>query len=73
MTLPEIQSAVQSGHRVFWGNERYEVFHDAATGDWRIKCDNGHIIGLTWQDGVTLNGRPEQFYKVEAGHVPPRQ
>jgi len=23
---------------------------------------NYHTIGLTWKDGVTLNGRPSEFY-----------
>jgi predicted HNH restriction endonuclease len=65
MSLEEIKAAVCSGRRVFWVNENYEVVFDAI-GQWFIKCHiNGHYIGLTWDDEVTLNGKPEEFYCAE--------
>jgi hypothetical protein len=33
---------------------------------WLIKCElNDHCIGLTWRDGVTMNGKPEDFFIPE--------
>jgi hypothetical protein len=65
MSLEEIKAAVCGGRRVFWVNENYEVVCDAI-GQWLIVCRfNGHCIGLTWADGVTVNGKPEEFYCAE--------
>lgn len=62
MTLDEIKAAVESGQTVHWANENYRVIHDD-TGQWLIMCDsNKSCIGLTWRDGATMNGEPEQFY-----------
>ena len=62
LTLDEIRNAVESGHTVHWSHEGYVVLKDSI-GQWLIKClSNGSCIGLTWQDGVTVNGTPEQFY-----------
>lgn len=61
MKLQEIKNAVLSGKRVFWANKAYEVKfkHD----QWYIFCSlNEHIIGLTWQDGTTLNGKEKDFF-----------
>ena len=45
-----------------WSNDRYTIKH-GADGDLVIHCaTNYHQIGLTWRDGVTLNGREEDFY-----------
>jgi len=61
MDADEIKRAVLRGGRVFWKNQSYEVVVDHL-GQWFIKCHiNDHHIGLTWQDGVTLNGKPEDF------------
>jgi hypothetical protein len=65
MTLSEIKAAVGSGKKVYWSNPLYVVEHDTSCGcdQWLIHCSATDIyIGLTWRDGVTLNGRPEQFY-----------
>lgn len=66
MTLDEIKAAVLAGKRVFWSNLNYEVLrHVFKNGEenWCIVClGNGHTIGLTWLDGVTLNGKPEDFF-----------
>ena len=65
MTLEEIKSAVESGQKVFWKNTGYEVIKDRI-GQWFIKCNfNNHLIGLTHADKVTMNGKPEDFWKDE--------
>ena len=60
MTLEQIRTAQKLGLTVHWMNERYTV-HDN-----HIVCDFGEAransIGLTWSDGHTLNGQPEDFY-----------
>ena len=56
MTLQEIKNALSEGKRVFWKSTSYEVIKD------NIVHTGGHIIGLTWTDGVTLNGKEEDFF-----------
>lgn len=63
MTLEQIKAAVLAGKTVHWSSEAYEVRHSAQSGKWIIVClINNDVIGLTWLDGVTMNGKPEQFY-----------
>jgi hypothetical protein len=65
MTLQEIQSAVRAGKRVHWASEAYDVICDRI-GQWHIRCNhNRSCIGLTWQDGVTVNGAPDQFFVAD--------
>jgi len=62
MNLAEIKMSVQAGNTVHWANDAYKVIKDDV-GQWLIQCDlNNNYIGLTWRDGVTMNGREEQFY-----------
>lgn len=62
MTLQDIKRAVESGETVHWASVAYRVVLDAV-GQWIIVCShNDHAVGLTWRDGVTLNGEPEQFF-----------
>lgn len=62
MQLQEIKAAVESGKRVFQHSPMYEVIKDSI-GQWLIVCkSNSYCIGLTWQDGKTMNGKPEEFY-----------
>ena len=62
MTLEEIKAAVLAGKTVHWANRGYVVTCDKL-GQWFIKCtSNNHHIGLTWTDGVTMNGKPEEFF-----------
>lgn len=62
MTLPEIKAAVERGERVYWSSIAYKVVKDCL-GQWLIVCSyNGYTIGLTWQDGITMNGQPEEFF-----------
>lgn len=67
MTLQEIKTAVDAGQTVHWANSRYQVIKDSL-GQYLIGCDIGHpretYWGLTHQDGVTLNGTPEQFFNA---------
>ena len=61
MTLAEIKEAVDSGKKVHWASDIYVVEYDH--GDYWIRCiQNDSYIGLTWMDGVTMNGEEEQFY-----------
>jgi hypothetical protein len=62
MNLDEIKAAVLAGETVHWASEAYRVIRDSV-GQWLIVCDmNGDCTGLTWRDGVTVNGKPEQFF-----------
>lgn len=62
MSLTEIKAAIEAGKTVHWANEGYIVIKDKI-GQLLIKCSsNGSCIGLTHRDGVTLNGKPEEFF-----------
>lgn len=61
MTLQQITDAVLQGNTVHWKSPSYEVIKDSK-GQWFIACSNGHSIGLTWADEVTLNGNEQDFY-----------
>lgn len=62
MTLAEIKQAIAEGKKVHWSNEIYQVIKDS-NGQYLIECiSNKNCTGLTWNDGVTLNGKPEDFY-----------
>lgn len=62
MTLDEIKSAVRAGYRVCHHNPGYVVLCDSI-GQWLIKyAPNGYCIGLTHSDGLTMNGKPEEFF-----------
>ena len=62
MNLQEIKKAIQEGLTVCWSNEGYEV-QKSKFGEYNIVwlADN-NCIGLTWLDGITLNGQEEEFY-----------
>lgn len=67
MNLQEIKSAIDAGKTVNWSNDSYVVIKHFPrypdTPEYLIKClSNNHCIGLTWRDGVTMNGKEEQFY-----------
>lgn len=65
MTLEEIKSAVNAGKTVHWSHDGYHVICDAL-GQWFIRCAaNDNMIGLTWADNVTLNGKPEEFFTAD--------
>jgi hypothetical protein len=64
MTLQEIKSVINSGKKVCWASDIYEVRKSKFEDDYYIiVCiTNNSTIGLTWRDGVTLNGKEEEFY-----------
>lgn len=66
MKLEEIKAAVNAGKVVCWANEHYRVIRDSRN-QWLIVCQlNGHTIGLTWQDGKTMNCNSEsEFFIIE--------
>ena len=62
MTLQEIQSAVLAGQTVHWKTKAYEIVHDQI-GQWLVICrSTGGCWGLVWADGVTVNGKPWDFF-----------
>lgn len=62
MTLQEIKTAVMNGKTVHWANTSYVVICDKHN-QWLIHCpSNGYTIGLTWEDGVTMNGKESDFF-----------
>lgn len=62
MTLDEIKNAVDAGSGVHWKTYGYRVIKDNI-GQYLIQCVmNEDCIGLTHRDGVTLNGKPEDFF-----------
>lgn len=65
MTLDEIKAAVDAGKRVHWVNTGYDVIK-TGSGDYLIVWQKDkNAIGLTWGDGVTMNGKPKQFFIAE--------
>ena len=64
MTVQEIKLAVDNGKTVLWKDCGYEVVK--SNDDYFIKCrSNNHMIGLTWSDDITLNGKEEDFILVQ--------
>lgn len=61
MKLHEIKDAIANGQRVCWVHEGYKVIKDKYE-QYLIVCDNGYTTGLTWLDGVTMNGKEEDFF-----------
>lgn len=65
MNLEEIKAAVEAGKTVHWANKGYKVVKDNL-GHWLIiYTHTGYCIGLTHQDGVTMNGKPEEFFMAD--------
>lgn len=62
MNLNQIKSAIASGKTVCWKSPIYLVMQDSV-GKYLVVCtQNMSAIGLTWLDGVTLNGNESDFY-----------
>lgn len=62
MNLHEIKQAVEAGLPVHWSNDGYKVIKDKIGQFLVIFEPNQSCIGLTWKDGVTLNGKESDFY-----------
>ena len=55
-TADEIKQAVKAGHTVYCQTKGYTVTNPVGE-QWLICFTyNDYCIGLTWRDGVTLNG-----------------
>ena len=67
MTLEKIKKALADGKAVYWTHKGYEVIRDSV-GQYLIVYRRGgkgeNCIGLTWTDGVTLNGKEEEFFYI---------
>jgi hypothetical protein len=63
MTLNEIKNALDNNENVYWANQGYQVIKDKI-GHYLIKHHSGNCIGLTWLDGVTLNGDECDFFTL---------
>ena len=67
MNLAEIKSVIDNGKKVYWSNTAYQVIKDKI-GQYLIGYDIGgrseNYIGLTWQNGTTLNGKETDFFIV---------
>jgi len=62
ITAETIKEYVDYGRDIRWKNDNYRVIGDEL-GQYFIRCEsNGHCIGLTHTDGVTLNGDISDFY-----------
>lgn len=61
MTLTEIKAAVEAGKKVHWGNSSYTVIKDTF-GRFLVQCTNGHVAGLTWKDGETMEYEEADFF-----------
>jgi len=62
MTLKEIKSAIADGKTVHYKSALYKVVLHM-DGEYILLCEStGHFIGLTWTDGVTMNGKESDFY-----------
>lgn len=62
MTLEEIKEAIADGREVHWKSTAYDVILDDI-GQYLIVCNlNDYTIGLTWMDGVTMNGKEKDFF-----------
>lgn len=63
MKLAEIRRAVDEGLMVFWQNREYQIIPSSMHPSYLIRSTaTGHCIGLTRADGVTLNGKEEDFF-----------
>ena len=64
MNLQQIKQAIADGKQVFWASPAYSVIRDKCD-KYLIHCTiNNSYIGLTWLDGVTLNGKEEEFFSI---------
>ena len=67
MNLQEIKAAVLAGKTVHWSTTAYAVRYNERGDCFNIVyTPDGNCIGLTWRDGVTLNGKPKEFFIAEA-------
>ncbi len=63
MNLEEIKAAIENGENVYWKQTSYKVIKDKIGQYLIIYLNDDSCIGLTWADGITLNGKKEDFFK----------
>ena len=71
MKLNEIKAALELGLRVMWINHDYQVIKDDLgqyLTVYRRGTKDENAIGLTWSDGVRLNGSVDDF-KINPGCI----
>jgi hypothetical protein len=66
MKLQEIKDAVDAGKVVYWKSGAYQVVRSGSGYYISTKGQSPHMIGLTWTDGKTLNGKEEDFFIYES-------
>ena len=72
MTLQEIKTSIENGQRVYRYNESYQVIKDNKDQYFIEFIPSNQFIGLTWLDGITLNGEEEHFMTVlPSEHINP--
>jgi hypothetical protein len=62
MTLEQIKEAIDAGKKVFQHDHEHEVIKDNLGQYLIVYHPNGYTIGLTHQDGVTMNGKETEFF-----------
>lgn len=60
MNLDQIKSSIESGKKVFWANESYQVIKDKI-GQYLVIHIGGHCVGLTNSAGI-LQGKESDFF-----------
>lgn len=67
-TIAEMTSAAESGAIVCWKNESYRV-SKSLWGEWYITWEpwskTPYTVALFWNDGVTCDYSPQDFYIKE--------
>lgn len=61
MTAEEIRTAINEGKKVYWNSPIYKVIKDSKDQYLIVCTQNQYTVGLTHQDGTTLNGNEEEF------------
>lgn len=62
LTAGQIIELLYQGFRVYWKTKAYEVKRDHLGQYNIVSWYHNSTIGLTHQDGVTLNGKPDEFF-----------
>lgn len=62
MNLQQIKDKLSAGIKVYWNNEAHEVTQDNKSQYFITNIYNQYSVGLTWLDGITLNGKESEFF-----------
>lgn len=62
MTVDEIKKAVDENKNVYWCGKNYKVIKDNLNRYFICYDEASCCVGLTWSDGMTLNGKEEEFF-----------